>query len=48
MKLHSMGVAFDSNKTVFDNLEMKQKQGQNYDTYMSDLRLSIVECRYLI
>ena len=25
---------------------MKQKQSQNCDTYMSDLRLSIVECRY--
>ena len=25
---------------------MKQRQGQNCDTYMSELRLSIVECRY--
>ena len=25
---------------------MKQKQGQSCDTYMSDLRLAIVECRY--
>ena len=25
---------------------MKQKQGQNCDTYMSELRLSILECRY--
>ena len=38
----------ESNQTLsrFKFHGMKQKQGQNCDTYMSDLRLSIVECRY--
>ena len=38
----------ESNQTLsrFKFWGMKQKQGQNCDTYMSDLRLSIVECRY--
>ena len=38
----------ESNQTLsrFKFRGMKQKQGQNCDTYMSDLRLSIVECRY--
>ena len=39
----------ESNQTLsrFKFRGMKQKQGQSCDTYMSDLRLSIVECRYL-
>ena len=38
----------ESNQTLsrFKFHGMKQKQGQNCDMYMSDLRLSIVECRY--
>ena len=38
----------ESNQTLsrFKFRGMKQKQGQSCDTYMSDLRLSIVECRY--
>ena len=55
--LDSPGTVFDnlekifrpeSNQTLsrFKFREMKQKQGQNCDTYMSDLRLSIVESRY--
>ena len=64
MTLHSMGIALDRPKTVFDNLEkifspesnqtlsrfkfrgLKQKQSQTCDSYMSELRLAIVECRY--
>ena len=62
--LHSMGIALDRPKTVFDNLEkifrpesnqtlsrfkfrgLKQKQSQTCDSYMSELQLAIVECRY--
>ena len=38
----------ESNQTLsrFKFRGMKQKQGQSCDTYMSDLRLVIVECRY--
>ena len=38
----------ESNKTLsrFKFRGLKQKQGQSCDTYMSKLRLSIVECRY--
>ena len=38
----------ESNQTVsrFKFRGMRQKQGQSCDTYMSDLRLLIVECRY--
>ena len=38
----------ESNQTLsrFKFCGMKQKQGQSCDTYMSELRLSIVECRY--
>ena len=38
----------ESNQTLsrFKFRGMKQKQGQSCDTYMSNLRLSIVECRY--
>ena len=38
----------ESNHTLsrFKFRGMKQKQGQSCDTYMSELRLSIVECRY--
>ena len=38
----------ESNQTLsrFKFRGMKQRQGQNCDTYMSELRLSIVECRY--
>ena len=38
----------ESNQTLsrFKFCGMKQKQGQNCDTYMSELRLSIVKCRY--
>ena len=64
MTLHSMVIALDRPKTVFDNLEkifrpesnqtlsrfkfrgLKQKQAQSCDSYMSELRLAIVECRY--
>ena len=64
MTLHSMGIALDRPKTVFDYLEkifrpesnqtlsqlkfrgLKQKQSQTCDSYMSELCLAIVECRY--
>ena len=64
MTLHSMGIALDRPKMVFDNLEkifrpesnqtlsrfefrgLKQKQSQTCDSYMSELCLEIVECRY--
>ena len=38
----------ESNQTLsrFKFRGMKQKHGQSCDTYMSELRLSIVECRY--
>ena len=64
MTLHSMGIALDRPKTVFDNLEkifrlesnqtlsqfkfrgLKQKQSQTCDSYMAELCLAIVKCRY--
>ena len=64
MTLHSMGIALDRLKMVFDNLEkifrlesnqtlsqfkfrgLKQKQSQTCNSYMSELCLAIVECRY--
>ena len=38
----------ESNQTLsrFKFRGLKQKQGQSCDTYMSKLRLAIVECRY--
>ena len=38
----------ESNQTLsrFKFHGLKQRHGQNCDTYMSELRLSIVECRY--
>ena len=38
----------ESNQTLscFKFRGLKQKQGQNCDTYISELRLAIVECRY--
>ena len=38
----------ESNQTLsrFKFRGLKQKEGQSCDTYMSELRLSIVECRY--
>ena len=60
MTLHSMGIALDRPKTVFDNLEkifrpesnqtlsqfkfrgLKQKQSQTCDSYMSELRLAML------
>ena len=64
MTLHSMGIALDRPRTVFESLEkifrpesnqtlshfkfrgLKQKSSQSCDSYMSELHLAIVECRY--
>ena len=38
----------ESNQTlsIFKFKGLKQRQSQNYDAYMAELRLNIVECKY--